>query len=145
MSGDALIEYPPAKPHFEVIPVTVTHGEVRYDGYVRRLTWTRNRAFWMGNFVLFVVYAAGTMSWLNPITHYLVPPIWVIGGPWGAYKVYKMYKGQVTFRSGKGRCPLCHEMISLRPHQSRFPFTATCSRCRDEFHGDQRDWSSGQV
>lgn len=137
MSGNAHIELPSPKPHFEVLPVTVEHGDVRYDGYVRRLTWTRSRAFWMGTFVLAVVYIAGVMSWLNPITHYLVPPVWVIGGPWGAYKIYKMYCGVVTFRSGKGKCPRCHRIITLRPHQSRFPFTATCPHCCDEFDGNE--------
>lgn len=44
MSGDTLLELPAAKPPFEVIPVHVAHGEVLYDGYVRRLTWSRGRA-----------------------------------------------------------------------------------------------------
>lgn len=129
------IKLPKNRPNFEIIPVIVEHGDVSYEGYIRRLTWTRRRAMWFGVFVLVVIYLAGVMSWLNPITHYLMPPIWLVGGPWAAYKVHKMYLGMVTFRSGRGQCPLCHNAIKIYAHQSRLPFTASCPRCHEEFSG----------
>jgi hypothetical protein len=115
--------------------VTLKSPQTTTQGYINLRHWNKKNAAKRGIFICLLIYGVGLFSIFNPVFHFLLPPVWIIVGPYAGYAIYKMYADSEELCTGKGVCPYCLKDIPIYPYGIREKFTSICSLCNEEISG----------
>jgi len=102
------------------------------QGSIDIYCWTRKRARRRGLFVCSFIYTMGILASISPalVIHLIVPPVWIIVGPWVSVRIIRAYAETREFKRGRGVCPACSAPLKFTGFKFSWPIPVTCRECQ---------------
>ena len=94
--------------------------------------WNDRRAARLGLRWCLGTWAAGLMTIILPIVHFLTVPSRFFGGPLLGFLVFRYYRHSTDIISGQAKCPVCGSTFKIEPQTVDWPFYLKCATCSAE-------------
>lgn len=87
-------------------------------------------AFVRGSICWLAIYTMGTLAELLPVVHLLMPPFWIIIGPYAFLKVFRHFSHQLDYRPLNLNCLSCGFALPGFDFNDAVSVAIECSHCR---------------
>jgi hypothetical protein len=112
------------------IPIIVSN-ELRSERTELELSvLTSFGAFLRGGICWLAIYSMGALAELLPIVHLLMPPFWIIIGPYAFLKIFKHFSHQLDYMSLNLKCLSCDLSLPRLDIKEVLLGASECPQCR---------------